>query len=101
MVRIDFMGTPGIGKSYLIEHILNQTNTHLPFLSRRDALIQIARQNVTEYAFVYKTLIKIGLYLPAGDIALLLANLVNRKKEEEVFFKLSTIDQIIDQALIQ
>lgn len=101
MVRIDFMGTPGIGKSYLIEHILNKTNTHLPFLSRRDALIQIARQNVTEYAFVYQTLIKIGLYLPIGDVALLLANLVNRKKEEEVFSKLSTIDQIIDQALIQ
>lgn len=101
MIRIDFMGTPGIGKTYLIENLLNHPHLKYQFLSRRDALVQIAKKNVSEYAFVYKVIMQIGLYLPLGDAALLLANMINRKKEEEIFAMLPSINQIIDQALLQ
>lgn len=95
------MGTPGIGKTFLIDSLLNQPHSDNRFISRKDALIKIARQNVHEYAWVYRTFIQIGLKLPLRDAPLLLANIVNRKKEEEIFSNLSSIDQIIDQALVQ
>jgi len=84
MYRIDFLGAPGTGKSFIIEKILKQSGDH-KIISRKKGLNLVAQENAMRYSKFYQMASKIIKLFPNQDLSHEIVNKINNKRDREFF----------------
>jgi len=84
MFRIDFLGSPGTGKSFIIEEVLKNPGDQ-KFVSRNKGLNLAAQLNAKRYSKIYQLAAKFLKLFPDQEISNEIANRINAKRDKEFF----------------
>lgn len=84
MFRIDFLGSPGTGKSFIIDEVLKNPGNQ-KFVSRNKGLNLVAQFNAQRYSRIYKVAAKFLKLFPDQEISNEIANRINAKRDTEFF----------------
>ncbi|KEO72574.1 hypothetical protein [Anditalea andensis] len=84
MFRIDFLGSPGTGKSFIIDEVLKYQGDQ-KFVSRNRGLNLVAQLNAKRYSKIYKLAATFIKLFPDQDISNEIANRINAKRDTEFF----------------
>lgn len=84
MFRIDFLGSPGTGKSFIIDEVLKNPGDQ-KIVSRNKGLNLVAQLNAQRYSRIYKLAAKFLKLFPDQEISNEIANRINSKRDTEFF----------------
>lgn len=84
MFRIDFLGSPGTGKSFIIDEVLKNPGDQ-KFVSRNKGLNLVAQLNAQRYSRIYKVAAKFLKLFPDQEISNEISNRINSKRDTEFF----------------
>jgi len=84
MFRIDFLGSPGTGKSFIINEVLKNPGDQ-KFVSRNKGLNIVAQLNAQRYSTIYKVAAKFLKLFPDQEISNEISNRINAKRDIEFF----------------
>jgi len=84
MFRIDFLGSPGTGKSFIIDEVLKNPGDQ-KFVSRNKGLNLVAQLNAQRYSRIYKVAAKFLKLFPDQEISNEISTRINSKRDTEFF----------------
>jgi len=84
MFRIDFLGSPGTGKSFIIDEVLKNPGDQ-KFVSRNKGLNLVAQLNAKRYSKIYQVAAQFLKLFPDQEISNEIANRINAKRDIEFF----------------
>jgi len=84
MFRIDFLGSPGTGKTFIIDEVLKNPGDQ-KIVSRNKGLNMVAQMNARRYSTIYKVAAKFIKMFPDQEISNEISKRINSKRDIEFF----------------
>jgi hypothetical protein len=100
MFRIDFLGSPGTGKSFIIDEVLKNPGDQ-KFVSRNKGLNLVAQLNAQRYSRIYKVAAKFLKLFPDQEISNEISNRINSKRDIEFFNTYPLINEWLTERMTE